>query len=74
MPRVTTDQYTPQHKLSCIRREIQQRRRVYPRLVKGGKMSPRDAQQQIEIMVAIAADYEAQVTDLFHPEASSGPR
>jgi hypothetical protein len=46
-------------KAECARRECKQRGRVYPRLVAAGSMSAEFAQSQLEIMQAIAADYEA---------------
>jgi hypothetical protein len=40
----------------CAKRELAQRRRVYPRLVMTGKMTQADADREIEMMSAIA-DY-----------------
>lgn len=50
--------YTRDEKLREARRELRQRRRVYPRLVQQGKLTRADADRQIAIMEAIAADYE----------------
>lgn len=49
-------------------RELAMRRRVYPRWVETGKMKKHDADRQIAIMEAIAADYQDR--DLF---AESNP-
>lgn len=49
---------TAAEKLACITREINMRRRVYPRWVEGGKMTQAKADSEIAVMVAIAADYE----------------
>ena len=44
-------------KLNEALREIAQRRRVYPRLIVAGKMTQAQADRQMAIMQAIAADY-----------------
>jgi hypothetical protein len=46
-------------KLTAVRREIAQRRAVYPRLVQAGRMSQREADRQIAIMQDIANDYDS---------------
>lgn len=44
-------------------RELAMRRRVYPRMVETGRMLKVDADRQIAVMEAIAADYQER--DLF---------
>lgn len=44
-------------------REVQQRQRVYRRLVENGKMKQADADRQIAIMQAIADDYTAKAIE-----------
>jgi hypothetical protein len=52
---------TARDKAECAQREVEQRRRVYARLMHEGKMSVQFATRQIEIMEAIAMDYQTQV-------------
>lgn len=52
---------TASEKLACVLRELNMRRRVYPRWVENGKMTQAKADAEIRIMEAIAADYERQV-------------
>lgn len=52
-PRFTADQ-----KAGCARREVAQRRKVYPRLVVAGKMSADRAAREIAMMEEITADYD----------------
>jgi hypothetical protein len=42
----------------CARRELEQRRRVYPRLISKGKMDQRAAEVEIRMMQAIAEYFE----------------
>jgi hypothetical protein len=49
--------FTARDKATEARREVGYRRRVYARLVGEGKMKGHDADRQIAIMEAIAADY-----------------
>lgn len=49
---------TDSDKLYEIKREIRMRHSVYPKLIKGGKLSEQDAARQIAILEAIAADYD----------------
>jgi len=49
--------YTGQDKLDAVRRELAYRRRVYARMVEQGTMKPQQAEAQIDIFEAIAADY-----------------
>ena len=37
----------------CVKREIRQRGRVYPRLVESGKMSPQQMQRELALMAAV---------------------
>jgi hypothetical protein len=53
-------EFTAQQKLQAIEREIQLRLRVYSRRVESSQMSRREADYQIDIMRAIALDYEQQ--------------
>ncbi|MBY0296416.1 MAG: hypothetical protein K2X71_10305 [Methylobacterium sp.] len=72
------DTFTAADKLRCAERELRQRRRVYPRLVESGRMTPAEADRETACMEAIAADYRTQVLaekpDLFGglPEARHG--
>ena len=52
--------FTAAEKAKCATREVAQRRRVYPRLVESQRMKQAEADRQIAIMEAIAADYRAQ--------------
>jgi hypothetical protein len=45
-------------KLACARRELQMRRRVYPRWVEQGRITAYRAAEEIACMEAIVADYE----------------
>lgn len=60
---------TEKMKRACIVREIGQRKRVYPRLISQGQMTPGFAAEQIRIMEAILEDYppEPDAPDLFTP-------
>ena len=49
--------FTAKQKLAAADREVMQRMRVYPRLIRDGKMSRREADFQTDIMRAIAEDY-----------------
>ena len=46
-------------KLKCVERELGFRQRVYDRLIERGKMSKRQADREIELMIAIVDDYQA---------------
>ena len=48
-------------------REVKMRRRVYPKWVANGRMTQAEANHQIQVMEAIAADYAE--PDLFGEEA-----
>ena len=52
--------YTTSEKLACVERELRKRYRNYPRWVAEGKMTERDAANQIAIMEAIAVDLREQ--------------
>lgn len=41
----------------CAERELRQRRAVYPRLVRDGKMTRADADRETAMMLRIAMDY-----------------
>lgn len=49
--------YTHADKRACAEREAKMRRRVYPRWVEQKKMTQAEADREIAIMAAIAADY-----------------
>ncbi|GLS44413.1 hypothetical protein [Methylobacterium brachythecii] len=48
-------------KVKCAERELRQRKRVYPRLIEGGRMTRTEAERETALMESIAADYRAQV-------------
>lgn len=48
---------TAGQKRMVVEREVSMRRRVYPRWVAEGRMTQADADFQIRVMEAIAADY-----------------
>ena len=45
---------------ACARREVAQRKKVYPRLVRDGKLHPEEAARQIALMEAITDNLESQ--------------
>ncbi len=49
--------YTNHDKAECAHREVGQRKRVYPRFVAGGQMTPAFAARQLELMTEIRNDY-----------------
>ena len=49
--------FTATEKHRAIRREIEMRKSVYPRRVMAGQMSQSQADKQLALMEAIAADY-----------------
>ena len=53
--------FTNADKLRCAERELVQRRRVYSRLIADGRMTKRQADREIELMAAIADDYQNKV-------------
>ncbi len=52
-------QFSREAKRAAIEREIKMRRRVYPRWVDDKRMTQAQADEQIAVMVAILADYDA---------------
>jgi phosphoenolpyruvate carboxylase len=56
---------TDQDKLVCLARELQMRRRLYPRQIGSGRMTADEARREIELMEAIVADYRARVRPEF---------
>lgn len=50
--------FTATDKLEAVRRELKYRRRVYQHRVDQQLMTPQEAQYQIGVMEAIAADYD----------------
>lgn len=53
-------EFTATEKYHAILRELGARKKIFPRQVKQGVMSPQDADYQIKIFEAIAADYKQQ--------------
>lgn len=56
-----TDIITAEDKLKCAERELEMRRRVYPRWVGDKKMSAGKAAHEIAVMEAICTDYREAV-------------
>lgn len=52
--------FTATEKYHAILRELGMRKKVYPRQVKHGAMTPHDADYQIKIFEEIAAEYKQQ--------------
>jgi hypothetical protein len=52
--------FTAEDKLREIERELKLRRRLYPHWIEIGKIEAGDAKRRIEVMQAIADDYERQ--------------
>lgn len=50
---------TIERQIECVRREVNMRRRVYPRWVAAGKMSQAKAAEEIEVMEAVHAHLES---------------
>ncbi len=65
---------TNQDKLTCVKRELQLRRRVYDRLVANGTMTPTTKEREIALMAAIVADYEALSQARLPLDESEAPR
>jgi hypothetical protein len=53
--------FTDDDLAACAQRELRQRRKVYPRLVRHGTMSGAAAEREIAMMEAIARHFEARV-------------
>lgn len=45
--------------ISCVRRELSMRQRVYPRWVSAGKMTQADSDREITTMIAVLATLQA---------------
>ena len=60
MAKFSSSSFTNEEKLECIRREVKQRERVYPRLIEQRKMSKDFADRQLMLMRAIQRDYESE--------------
>lgn len=52
----SSEKITWSDKEKCVRRELDMRRRVYPRRVSEGKMKQADADREIEVMEALLDD------------------
>lgn len=50
--------FTAYAKMKAAQREAALRRNVYPRQITAGKLTVREARQQIDIMLEIAEDYQ----------------
>ena len=61
-------QFTDQQKHDAALREAKLRRRLYPRWVADGRLTQGEADMQIAVMEAIAADYAP--PDLFNAVAA----
>lgn len=62
------DNATLDEKISCLEREIVLRVRVYPRLIREGKLTVDERDRELRVMRAILADYVA-----LRPPAHPGP-
>lgn len=49
--------FTPHQKMRAAERELTLRRAVYPKRVKEGRLTIREAREEIELMKEIAEDY-----------------
>lgn len=49
--------FTDAEKRACAYRELEMRRRLYPRWVADGRMTEAEADREIALMQAIAEDY-----------------
>lgn len=49
---------TIDEQITCVKREINMRQRVYPKWVLGGKMSQQAADREVETMRAVLATLE----------------
>jgi hypothetical protein len=58
------DLFSDEDKLKCVERELRLRRNVYPGRISRGAMSLVQAQRELALMAAIAADYRAKVQSL----------
>ncbi len=48
-------------KITCLERELNLRKRVYPRLINHDKMRPDEADHELEVMSAILDDYKQRI-------------
>ena len=51
--------FTPEETREAVTRELKLRRRVYPRRIESGHMTPELAKRQIALFEEIEADYQA---------------
>ena len=56
-PRLRVSDVKEQHKIDELKRELEMRKRVYPRLVERGKLKPDIAEMRITILRAVLRDY-----------------
>lgn len=52
--------FTDAEKLAEVKREIRMRHSVYPKLIKGKKLTEADAARQIAILEAVVKDYDGE--------------
>lgn len=64
-PVVPPREFTAQQKHRAIIRELGQRENLYPRLIASGKLAASAAERQLEVLRAIARDYEERHRMLF---------
>lgn len=48
-----TDSYSISEQIKCVEREIDMRKRVYPRLIISGKMTQGQADRELDLMKAV---------------------
>ena len=59
---MSEERHSAGQKQRAVMRELQMRRRVYPRWVEQGRMSPHQAAEEISLMEAILEDYNQLVS------------
>ena len=57
--------YTIEQKVTCLKREIALRERVYYKMVRTGSMRSEDSEHEIGVMKAILLDYQEQLLPRF---------
>jgi hypothetical protein len=60
---------TVKDKLKCVERELEYRKRVYPRLIAGHKMSQAVADRELRLMDSIVEDYRRSAQVIHEPQA-----
>ena len=59
--------YTLQEQISCVRRELALRKRVYPRWIESGRMKPETADHEINCMQAVHETLSSLLTEKPYP-------